>query len=39
VHGWTPDAEQHRQAVEAIAWIVTHLDRLTAAAGTPAMPR
>jgi Ser/Thr protein kinase RdoA (MazF antagonist) len=38
LHGWTPDAEQHRQAVEAIAWIVEHLDRLTTAAGTPAMP-
>jgi Ser/Thr protein kinase RdoA (MazF antagonist) len=38
LHGWTPNPEHHRQAVEAIDWIVTHLDRLVAAAGTPPMP-
>jgi Ser/Thr protein kinase RdoA (MazF antagonist) len=37
VHGWTPNPEHYRLALEAISWIVGNLDRLTAAAGTPAM--
>lgn len=37
LHGWTPNADDYRRSSEAIAWIVTHLEQLTIAAGAPPM--